>query len=480
MQPLSMKLAFLFLLFGAALAPAVEFKRQVITMSPDPSWLTGSRLMDIDNDGLTDLLAVVPLERKLQVFRQQKSGFTTTPDQTIALPDQTAWIGSYDVDAHPGTELVLSTAGGLVYLRQNNGVFEPSPRSLIEAQQVFLEEYPRIMAEPDTSKDVNAFIPVVFADHAVLYEKDEGNQWHPGRVVDLHVAQSRWQREHLDWMAGSNPSQTMFIRTQFRTDKDRGRMDEEKAENAAIQKWIDEIRADAEWAIPGVKRQDVNGDGREDFVLWRSRRGDLNQKTIVLIFLRDRNGRLGEQPTHLLRGSGVPIHVNREQGISPMWDLDGDGKCELILVALKTRVTSWSSLVDIALSGGVDWIFAVRSGRDSDYSGGPDFQMDITSRTPSDRSVEWMFQIVGDFNGDGREDILLERTSDQYDVYFSDTDTGFFRKEPPMSFKAPVDAWTHIADLNGDGISDFFVQERRVTRITMFLSQFGKQKGTRK
>ena len=211
-----MKIILVFLLLNATFAGAVEFKRQVITMSPDPSWLTGSRLMDIDSDGLTDLLAIVPLEHKLQVFRQQKSGFTTTPDQTIALPEQTAWVGSYDVDAHPGKELLLSTAAGLVYLRQNNGVFEQSTRTLIEAQQVFLTEYPKIMTEPDKSGDVNEFIPVVFPNRAVLYEKDEGYQWRPDRSLNLHMLQPRWQREYLDWMAGSTPSQSVSIRTWFR------------------------------------------------------------------------------------------------------------------------------------------------------------------------------------------------------------------------------------------------------------------------
>ena len=469
----------MFLLLDVALAPAVEFKRQVITMSPDPPWLTGASLMDIDNNGLIDLLAVVRLEHKLQVFRQQKSGFTTAPDQIIALPERTAWVGSYDVDAHPGRELLFSTAEGLIYLRQNNGVFEQSLRTLVETRQVFTTEYPKIMAEPNKSGDVNEFIPVVFTNHVVLYEKDEGYQWRPDRILDLHMTQPRWQREYLDWMAGSNPSQSVSIRTRFRTYKDQDRIDEEKAENPAIQKLIDDIKADSEWGYHILKRQDVNGDGREDLVLWKSIR-DMNPKTTVLIFIRDRDGRLGERSTHMIRGSGVPIRVNREQGISPMWDLDGDGKCELILVALKTRVTSWSSLVNIVLSGGVDWIFTVRSGRDGDYSRGPDFQMDITSRTPSDRSVEWMFQIDGDFNGDGREDILLERSSNQYDVYLSDVDTGFFRREPPLSLKAPVEAWTTIGDLNSDGISDFFVQERRVSRVTMFLSQSKKQKGTQK
>jgi hypothetical protein len=477
MRQSSVKFVLVFLLVGTSLTHAVEFKRQVITMSPDPPWLTGTRLMDIDNDGLTDLLAVVALEHRLQVYRQQRSGFTTRPDQTIALPEQTAWIGSYDVDDHPGKELLFSTASGLVYVRQNNGVFEPSFRTLIEVQQVFLTQYPQIIIEHTYSEDGHAVIPVVLADRTVLYEKGEDNQWHPGRTLDLRITQTRWQREHLDWMAGSNPSFTVNIRTKFRSEDDRDRAEEDIAENTAIEKLIDQIKAGDDQSRHGVKRQDVNDDGRLDLVLWKSIR-DMNPKTTVLIFIRDRDDQLPEQPTHVLRGSGVPIRVNPEQGVSPMWDVDGDGKCELILVALKSRTTSWSSLVDIVLSGGVDWIFTVRSGRSGDYSGGPDFQMDITSRTPSDRSVEWMFRMDGDFNGDGRGDILLERSSDQYDVYLSDARSGFFRKQPPRSFRAPVDAWIDIADFNDDGVSDLQVCERRVTRVTMFLSQTKKRKGS--
>ena len=473
MKLLPFKSVFVLLMMGTTFAPAVEFKRQVITISSDPSWLTGIRLLDIDNDGLTDLLAVVPLEHKLQVYRQQRSGFTTTPDQTIALPEQTAWIGSFDVDDHPGKELLFSTASGLVYLRQNDGVFESSFRTLIEVQQVFLTQYPRIMTDLACSGDDNMVLPVVLADRTVLYEKDKDNQWRPSRILELHIAQSHWLREHLDWMAGPNPSFMINIRTQFRTDDDPDRVEEEKAENPAIQKWIDEITVDEDRSTHGVRRQDVNGDGRQDLVLWKSLR-NMNPKTTVLIFLRDRNDQLGERPTHVLRGSGVPIRVDEKQGVSPMWDLDGDGACELVLLALKSRTTSWSGIVNIVLSGGVDWIFTVHSGRDGDYSGSPDFQMDVTTRTPSDKSVEWMFHVSGDFNGDGRKDILLERSLDQFDVYFSDAKTGYFQKQPPMSFKAPVDAWVNIADFNSDGISDLQVIERRVTRITVFLSQKGK------
>ena len=83
---------------------------------------TMSLFGDIDNDGRADLLAVGPAENTLWVFRQRASGFGATPDQAIVLPPQTAWIALCDVDAHPGVELVLSTASGLFYLRQDDGV----------------------------------------------------------------------------------------------------------------------------------------------------------------------------------------------------------------------------------------------------------------------------------------------------------------------------------------------------------------------
>lgn len=480
MRRLTIRFGLFLLLVSAALAPAVEFKRQTITVSSKPGWWLVSHLQDVDNDGLTDLLALNLLQRQLQLYRQRTSGFTDTPDQTLTVHRDAAWIGLHDIDPHPGNELLVSTATGIDYFRQNQGVFESSPRTLIEAQQVFTTDYPRLMANLSEWGDANSVVPITFADRTVVYERDSSGAWRTRRSIDLEAKRTTWRMDRSsDWAMGSRPSYNMTVRTWFRAGPKGNRLRQVQSRKDEIQKRIEQIEKDAQWRYPGVQDHDINGDGREDLVLWKSRR-DLNPKTTVLVFIRDRDGRLAERPTHVLRDSGVPIRVNRTQGVLPMWDLDGDGKCELILLRLKTRVTSWSSLVNIALSGGVDWIFTVRSGRDGDYSRGPDFQMDITSRTPTDESVEWMFQIDGDFNGDGREDILLERSSDRYDVYLSDADTGFFRKEPPLSFKAPVEARTRIADYNGDGISDLLVDERRVSRVTVFLSQSEKPKGTQK
>ncbi len=286
--------------------------------------------------------------------------------------------------------------------------------------------------------------------------------------------ETTWRVREENWMMGPAPAYNMEVRKNIRAGGSRDKGEEKKA----TQKLIAKIAKDAQWDHYDAQRQDVNGDGRQDLVLWRTR-GDVSPATTILLLLRGPDGTLPERPSRVLRHSGLPIRVDRKVGTSPFWDLDGDGRCELILVALKTRVTSWSGLVSLFVSGSVDWVFTVRSGRDGVYSGGPDFQMDITSMTPRSVSVSSLFLIDGDFNGDGREDILVERGPEQFDVYVSAPAGDFFQAGPALSFAAPVEArMVDTADLNGDGISDLFVQKVMEAQITVYLSQSDQQKGT--
>ncbi|OHB67162.1 MAG: hypothetical protein A2Y77_03255 [Planctomycetes bacterium RBG_13_62_9] len=471
----------LLLLASTAGAAVVEFKRQTITVPSDQQWWVTSHLADVDGDGLTDLLVLLPAQNEMKVYRQRNSGFAATPDQTVALPDQTAWIAMRDVDAHEGRELVISTATGLVYLRQDEGTFESSPRTLVEARQVFTADRLRIAPTAPGGQDANAAIPVIFEDRAVLYEKDDHYAWHATRTVDLSPKETTWQVYEDYWMAGPAPVLSMELRKTVRARPPEGGTPKKDHEKKVTQELITKIVKDARWRQHVVRYQDVNGDGREDVVLWKIQGDNINPSTTILLLLRGPDGSLPARPTRVLRHSGLPIRVDRRMGVSPFWDLDGDGRCELILVALKTRITSWSGLVDLAVSGGVDWVFTVRSGRDGDYSGGPDFQMDVTSMTPRNASVSSLFTIDGDFNGDGREDILVERGAEQFDVYLSSPGGGFFQAGPALSFAAPIEArMIKTADLNGDGISDLFVQKATEAHITVCLSQSNQRKGTPK
>ncbi len=470
----------LLLSVSAAVAAAVEFRRQTIAIPSDQGWWLSSHLTDIEGDGLTDLLALLPAQRELRVYRQRKSGFAGTPDQTVALPDQTAWIAMRDVDPQAGRELVISTATGLVYLRQNGGVFEPSPRSLIEARQVFAADRLRIVTNPPGGGDANDVIPVIFEDRATLYERGSDYAWYAARTVDLSPTETTWQVREESWMMGPAPAFSLEVRQTLLARPQDSRVRENSDEDRIVQELVGRIAQDAHRRDYDVGHQDVNGDGREDIVVWRAQ-GDVNPTITIALLLRGLEGRLPEKPTRVLRHSGLPIRVDRKLGVSPFRDLDGDGRCELIMVALKTRITSWSGLVDLTVSGGLDWVFTVRSGRDGAYSGGPDFQMSVTSMTPRTPPIFHFFRIDGDFDGDGREDLLVQRGPEQFDVYHSDARSGFFQAGPALSFAAPVEARkVDTADLNGDGISDLFVQEMLEARIIMYLSQSDPRKGPAK
>lgn len=468
------------LLTSAVLAAAVEFKPQTITLASDQPWWMASDMADVDGDGLTDLLVLLPAQKELRIYRQRKSGFAATPDQIMTLPDQTAWVAMRDVDPHEGKELLISTATGLIYLRHDGGAFEPSPQTLIEARQVFAADRLRIAMNPPGGKDGNNVIPVIFEDRAALYERDSHQAWHATETVDLIPTETTWQVREEFWMMGPAPAFNLTVHKTVRARSKDGRIQEKDNENKATQELIGKIVKDTRWRRHEAQRQDVNGDGREDVVLWNTH-GEFNPGTTIVLLLRGPDGRLPERPTRVLRHSGLPIRVDQEMKVSPFWDLDGDGRCELILVTLKTRVTSWSGLVDLAVSGGLDWVFAVRSGRNGDYSGSPDFQMDIASMTPQSDSIAYLFLIDGDFNGDGREDLLVKRGVERFDVYLSSTGSDSFQAGPALSFAAPTEARrVETADLNSDGISDLFVQKAMEAQITVYLSQSDPRKGTSK
>lgn len=477
MSPVRASSVLLLLLAGAATA-AVEFQRQTITIGAVQGWLWACQLADVDGDGLTDLLVLLPAQNQMLVYRQRKSSFAATPDQTVALPSETAWVALRDVDAQAaGKELVISTATGLVYLRQDKGTFEPSPHPLLEARQVFAGDRLRVVPMASGGQDANNSLPVLFEDRADLYDKDADGTWHAARTVSLSPKETTWQAREEHWMTGPAPAFNLEVHRTVRAQSSDGRVQASAAEKKAMQELIARIVKDAQWRHYGVQHQDVNGDGREDLVLWTVQ-GDLNPAATILVLLREADGRLPARPTRVLRHNGVPIGVDRKLRDSPFWDLDGDGRCELILATLKTRITSWSGLVNLAVSGGVDWILTVRSGRDGAYTGSPDFQMEITSMTPQSPSLASLICFDGDFNGDGRKDILVERGPQQFDVYLSSAATGYFQAGPALSFAAPIEVnIVNTADLNGDGISDLFVQNLKEAQIVVCLSQSDQRKG---
>jgi hypothetical protein len=363
-------LLLIFLAAGGVRAETNGFLRQTITL---PASAMTTCFADIDDDGRADLLAVDPEGRELMIYRQRAQGFASVPDQTIQLPPQTAWIAPCDVEAHPGLELLMSTATGLVYYRQNAGVFETEPRTLLQAGQVFTNNDPPGLFSLAT----NAVIPVISSTHVVLYRRNAAFEWKPDQPMAFETKRSDWAVTHNNWTMGPNPSCDLNIWRSFRANPDAA--GDQQPENGTIRKLIQEMKKADPRRQPGVSRVDLDGDGREDFVLWQVL-GDLEFRTDIYIFLRGADGKLPEQPTQILhcRGMVIPTQDGSAERWSPICDLKGDGAHELVLLQLKISFASASSLVETAISRGVSWALTIRTFHHGAFSRIPDAALDVT------------------------------------------------------------------------------------------------------
>lgn len=464
-------IALLALAANAGGADTNAFLRQVLTLPADTD---ASRFADVDGDGRSDLLAVHPVENTLLVYRQRAAGFSDAPDQVLTLPPHTAWV-AVDKPAPQGKpELFVSTARGLAHYRQNAGRFEPESQPLFEAAQVFTNaDFPRLV-----SLGTNTGLPVIGATQVVLYTRNEALEWRPGPPVPLAVRHSGWRSDFEPWAIGPTSARSLWVHQSLRVKRDET---DEPLENDTIKKLIEDMNQSAKKHLSGTNRLDLNGDGRRDLVLWQSA-GDTEPRTDVYVFLRAANGRLPERPSQVLHCHGFPIPVGSDQHPSPIADLNGDGGHELVLLELKTMFTSVDSLVEALVSRGLDWTLTIRWFKAGAFSVNPDATATLTALLPDEALRQWPMFIWGDFNGDGRPDIVVQRSRTEWRIFLSTANSARrnrFDPQPAMSFETPMDGYFEIADLNGDGRSDIILRALNEPRIVIFLSRPQPGKGRR-
>jgi hypothetical protein len=171
----------------------------------------------------------------------------------------------------------------------------------------------------------------------------------------------------------------------------------------------------ADWKIAGTG--DFDGDGRDD-ILWRHDSG------VVTNWLGAITGGFVANDANVL--AGVPL----EWKVAGTGDFNGDGKSDVLWRHDSGVVTDWLGTPN----GG----FAANGG---------------TVFTPLPN--EWKVAGTGDFNGDGRDDILWRSDSGQVTEWLGTPSGGFSDNWANASSSVPLD-WNvaDIGDFNGDGRSD--------------------------
>ena len=221
-----------------------------------------------------------------------------------------------------------------------------------------------------------------------------------------------------------------------------------------------------EWQVAGTG--DFNGDGRAD-VLWRSLDGRLTN------WLGSTNGQLADNVANALSTVSIDWHV------AGVGDFNGDGRSDVLWRNADGRITDWlgnsvggfSDNVAHAYNGvSTDWQVAGLG----DFNG--DGRDDILWRNDDGRitnwlgtnaggfsdnvanayngvSLDWQIAGVGDFNGDQRDDILWRNEDGRLTDWLATQDGGYASNASNALFDVST-TWqvASIGDYDGDGRDD--------------------------
>ena len=468
------QLLFAALALNASGAAPVQMSPRTLILPENVDYL---RFVDIDGDGRADMLAMDGVEKRLLNYHQRSDGFASAPDQIIPLPPQTAWVSLGDVDAHPGLELLMSAPTGIVYSRQDGGLFESERRTLITASQVFTNsEHPMLLMLTTNKPALADSIPIISEGQAVVYRRNKAYEWHPEPAVSLDTKRISWWANGTSsqWGLGTYPSYSLHMQQSVRAEAEPEA--DKEPENDTVRKIQEDMKKTAAAGPATIVRVDVNGDGREDLVLWQSS-GNLALKTDIYLFLRGADQKLPERPTQILHCRGFPIALGPKYDWSPVHDLNGDGIRELVMLELNATVASASGVVEALISRGMDWSITVRPFHQGAFASSPDVSVPVKMLLPAQVLAGWPISLQGDFNGDGRLDLLVRRSDTQWNIYLSTTDGHWFEPQPALTFSTPARGYLEIIDLNGDGLSDIIWHQPEDHRFSIFMTPSRPGKG---
>lgn len=456
----------IFIIAGqVALAGEIQYRRQVVGIPTNSCLQRLWRFVELDKDGRKDLLTLDPVDHTIGVYRQAATGFPAAPQQAIELPKGSPWCALAEVELGAGRALVIATAGGLSYLRQKDGVFERELRPLVSGSQVFTNSELSVLAAlKGATNAAHLTLPIIAADHAVLYRRDAGGAWQATETLPLELRPGGLRARPADWVTIAQPARTLNIwQPRFAATNDwRVRDPDEETAKEILQR-IE--KTTGSWHV--ADRVDV--DGRRDLVVW-SCAGYIDTRTDVSLYLLGPDNRLPQQPSQVLRCRGFPLRAGPEDRGVPLVDLDGDGHCELVLARLKPSVLTSGGIADVVVSGAMDWVLAVRTFKNGAFSTRADASLTFTTMLPPEKGPENFIFLEGDFNGDGRRDLLVRRSPTLWQVYLSTTNGSWFQPKPGLTFDIAEDGEFFIADLNGDGCSDLVVQPWNQPRLLVFMS----------
>ena len=468
-------------------------------------------ICDLDGDGLKDL--VLMDDTNLSIFYQDpKRGFTREPQQTYRLEPRPCLVWAARLGG-PAESLLVMTSDGVTELCFTNRTGPPTIRQIIRQATIVPEAM-------DAAEGTNAiYFPLSVEtglrraaaaaggdlDRATATQAGGGwplllvpaadglqvwqhrDEWRQAQVIS-HAIDASLQ------LSVTNPGYTRSLGFDLSV----GDVNGDGREDLMVRRsngWTNTYNlylqqtnglfalepaltyADKVEPFSWLCWADLNRDGKVDLIksVWLNEPSFIpavpSGKVLVSTYIADEYGRIPAEPQQVFRKNDWTPAV-------PVVDVDSDGFMDLVLGY--SHIEDREGFSKMITAKKLDYslrFYFYRPG--AGFPKEADCQRDVVIHLDRAEMQEELAQyfgryvkLGGDFNGDGKTDLLVRDHSDDISVYFFVSREKGFSLEPDLRFSCPepIDEW-QVADLNNDGVSDLIVKLAKQKGYRIFISQ---------
>lgn len=450
------------------------------------------RTFDLDGDGLDDIFGIQEEEAGENVrhslvvfFQDPRNGFSQASQLTYAMGKEPVALWPAALGDGPRQRMLVMKADGVYALNFTDRAAPPTETKLIDRDTLIPEhvENSRALFFP-LSADTGKPYPLIIVptnESIEIWENSSDGWRYALSLQDGPRRTLRWEwREERVYSRTSSVGisvgdvngddrDDIVISENIHTRKIRSfsiyeQTGEGRLPSEAVRRFEVE---DPSW----VYLQDIDGDGSLDVISnkWVREQwfipGTYSGKVLVRILMSGRDGSIPDSPDYVFRKNDWSEQM-------PIVDIDGDGDVDLVL-----GYSHWKGreeVLETVTSKEIDLDLRFHFWGDDGFSTSPDCRKALKLSLPQRNvfaslgyssvyrySFERLIDLSGDFNGDGRRDLLARDGARHASVYFfRSKETGFSRRAD-IRFGVDEIGRFSVRDLNRDGISDIIVSPQR-------------------
>jgi hypothetical protein len=405
--------------------------------------------------------------RRMAVFAIEKKRYTAQPRQIIDLDRSVACFDLADIDGDGDQDLLLMTNKGIFAHLYEGDYFSLAMTDIVRDTTIFgtgaIENIVRweFAQKTDTgSNNLTLFIPTLSGFDT--YQSNRGKYEYKQTLKYEHISSVGGRAAYDNYkpmgfrIGCSFPA---IVITDYNGDKlpdifiidNRavsifkrnfdGRFDREPSEIFGNKLLSYDERRLGKTSV-GFDIYDLNRDGIADIVVTKNAGDVTNYQTSVQIFKGKPNG--GYNLT-----SGQQFSAANGASNPYIYDLNQDGRLDLIIPSLKL---GFMSTLKILLLKSVEVSLAVYLQNQADeFAEKPDYLRDYSYEVDINQNIDYsgILSLEGDYNGDGRNDLLIHEGDGLLKAYVGAA-KGVFEGNPYREVQIVRPDGISVMDLNGD------------------------------